>query len=65
MGIPRFSLLPPIAYVSSVLEFDAEMDSIDKEKAPSCVPKKLLIMMLNCLMLVVLSGGASSFALPL
>lgn len=41
------------------------MDSIDNENAPSCVPKKLLIMMLNCLMLVVLSFGASSFTLPL
>jgi hypothetical protein len=55
--------IPAIAL--SVSEHIAEMDSIDSEKAPSCSPKKLLIMMLHCLMLVVFSFGAFFFGFPL
>lgn len=60
--------------------FDAEMDMMVREKAPSCVPKKLnnsqdgdlptqtelylLIMMLNLLIFSISSFGASPFSLP-
>lgn len=66
LSTDRFSWLPPVAASFTFRSaHDAAMDSIDNENAPSCSPKKALIMILICLMLVVLSFGASSFGLPL